>query len=146
LTSGGLRTCRRAPVARSGAAPSIGNESLNVPPYLTSSDHSDNCLSLGMPKGHGDLSRDSWTPGDWARGISPEPLTGPCLTVSRHTARAIQGALPPSVVISRFLPFCPNPVDPGAPQILQTVTALLDVARKVGFEVETELAGYEPYW
>src|SRR5262249_17147022 len=38
----------------------------------------------------------------------PEPLTDPCLTVSGHTARAIQGELPPSVAISRFLP---SPVD-----------------------------------
>jgi hypothetical protein len=38
----------------------------------------------------------------------PEPLTEPCVTVSSHTARAIRRELPPSVVISRFLP---SPVD-----------------------------------
>ena len=36
-------------------------------------------------------------------GFHPEALTEPCVTVSRHTARAIHGRLPPSITTSRFL-------------------------------------------
>src|SRR5437870_8471929 len=44
----------------------------------------------------------------------PEPLTEPCVTISRHTARAIHRGLPPSATTSRFLLLPVDQVDHDA--------------------------------
>src|SRR5258706_1074455 len=44
----------------------------------------------------------------------PEPLTEPCVMVSRHTARAIHRGLPPSATTSRFLLLPVDQVDHDA--------------------------------
>jgi hypothetical protein len=65
-------------------------------------------LSIGIPKAKVICCVIRGQPPSSPEEFHPEALTEPCLTVSGHTARAIPGELPPSVVISRFLP---SPVD-----------------------------------
>jgi len=61
-----------------------------------------------------------WGAGDCAPprrvgpGISPGPLTGPCVSLSTHTARTTSEKLPPSAEISRFLLLPVDRIDPNA--------------------------------